>query len=170
MQPIIRMALENEAELISDLVNMAYRYPHPLSWTNESAWIAGERTSVEAVKALMAKDSCLLVALIDNNIMACLHMGISGDTAHLGMLTVHPALQNQGVGKILLEYAEQYASHQLRLKLVEMVVLVERKELMAFYLRRGYVRTGNISPYPSTGFGKPRVAGLQIEVLQKIIN
>ena len=49
-----------------------------------------------------------------------------------------------------------------------MVVLSAREELIGFYLRRGYRRTGEVMDYPiEAGVGMPLYSELSIEVLEK---
>jgi hypothetical protein len=51
---------------------------------------------------------------------------------------------------------------------MEMTVITLRAELIAFYERRGYRRTGIIKPFPTdVRFGLPRVERLEFEVLEK---
>jgi hypothetical protein len=50
-----------------------------------------------------------------------------------------------------------------------MVVISQREELISFYERRGYRRTGEIAEYPlHLNVGVPRAEGLTIEYLEKI--
>jgi hypothetical protein len=48
-----------------------------------------------------------------------------------------------------------------------MTVITIRAELLAFYERRGYRRTGKIIPFPADDQHRPKVAGLQLEYLEK---
>jgi len=51
-----------------------------------------------------------------------------------------------------------------------MTVITLRRELITFYERRGYRRTGEIRPFAAAaGDSVPKVQGLQFEVLEKII-
>jgi hypothetical protein len=54
---------------------------------------------------------------------------------------------------------------------MEMSVIRQRPELIAWYERRGYVQTGEERPFPAgdTRFGRPRVADLAFAVLAKAI-
>ena len=54
---------------------------------------------------------------------------------------------------------------------VHMTVLVQRAELIAWYERRGYVRTGVRKPFPygDERFGLPKRNDLEFEVLQKAL-
>ncbi len=73
-----------------------------------------------------------------------------------------------GIGKKILELAENYASKELGVTEFVMVVISQRKELIEFYERRGYKRTGEINEYPAhLNVGVPSVKGLTIEYIEK---
>jgi ribosomal protein S18 acetylase RimI-like enzyme len=85
------------------------------------------------------------------------------------MLTIRPALQGQGLGRQLLDSAERWAVEQWASQAMHMTVIVQRPELIAWYERRGYVRTGERMPFPygDERFGLPRRDDLEFEVLRK---
>jgi GNAT superfamily N-acetyltransferase len=85
------------------------------------------------------------------------------------MLTVHPTAQGAGLGGQLLTVAEQWAAERWSARAIHMTVIVQREELMAWYVRRGYVRTGDRKPFPygNARFGLPRRDDLAFEVLRK---
>jgi len=48
--------------------------------------------------------------------------------------------------------------------------LSQRPELIEFYQRRGYSRAGRVEAYPlHMGIGVPKITGLTIEYLEKVI-
>jgi len=52
-----------------------------------------------------------------------------------------------------------------------MHVITIRHELIAFYERRGYIRTGILSEFPvNPEVWQPKLAGLQLETLEKFIS
>lgn len=168
-----RTASESDAEAISQLVNKAYRPESGASgWTHESNLVSGSRTSLAQVVEIMSKpDSVILVGLKDSQIVACVHVEKDGNNSHIGMLAVNPMLQGAGAGKQILEHAERFASASFGSEKFIMVVVSSRSELISFYLRRGYQKTGTIMDYPlSAGAGIPRHDGLKIEVMEKRSN
>jgi hypothetical protein len=51
-----------------------------------------------------------------------------------------------------------------------MCVITLRHELIAFYERRGYLRTGIVIEFPvNPKVWQPKLAGFQLETLEKII-
>jgi ribosomal protein S18 acetylase RimI-like enzyme len=85
------------------------------------------------------------------------------------MFSVRPDLQGSGVGKRLLAEAERIARDEWRLPVMRMTVIDIRDELIAFYERRGYRRTGVKKPFPygDLRFGIPKRDDLRFEVLEK---
>lgn len=167
---IFRNAEKSDAETIAKLVNQAYRpQPGASGWTHESLLVSGDRTTVAQVAELMAKpDSTILVGITDNAITACVHVEKDGQHCHIGMLAVNPILQGAGLGKQILAYAERFARERFEADKFILLVLSARTELIDFYRRRGYAKTGRVLDYPlAAGVGTPRHCDLKIEVLEK---
>jgi ribosomal protein S18 acetylase RimI-like enzyme len=86
------------------------------------------------------------------------------------MLAVSPHLQGAGIGKRLMEKAERNAYEAWGCQNVSMTVITHRNELIAFYERRGYKRTGKVIALPSgPRSGTPKVECMQMEWLEKHI-
>ncbi|OXJ07265.1 GNAT family N-acetyltransferase [Burkholderia sp. HI2500] len=167
-----RAAREQDVDVLVELVNAAYRPTTSAGgWTHESALIDGPRiTSSQLGSALRAPDSILLVAEIDGSIAGCIEVRKDGDAAYIGTLAVAPSMQNHGLGKALLHEAEQFAVRNWQIGTAVMVVLSARRELIDFYLRRGYTQTGERMGYPfDAGVGRPRDESLTIETLTRNI-
>jgi len=167
-----KTATINDAQAIAKLVNSAYRPTGDIKgWTHESELISGERTNIDQVCSLFRDNSYVLVAVENGNIVACVHVEIHGLNAHIGMLATSPEVQGLGYGKQMLSYAEDIASKNFSATKYVMKVLLARKELLAFYIRRGYITTGSTYEYPaSAGVGSPKVTNLQVGVLEKVAN
>ncbi len=167
---IFRAAKKLDAEVIANLVNMAYRPESgAYGWTHESDLVSGSRTNIDQVVDIISKpDSVILLGIKGSEIVACIHIEKDGSNSCIGMFAVNPALQGAGVGKQMLAYAEWYASEYFSSDKFIMVVISSRSELISFYQRRGYQKTGSIMDYPlSAGAGVPKQTGLKIEILEK---
>lgn len=165
-----RKAHSDEAEQLVQLVNSAYRGESSRAgWTTEADFLDGQRTDEEEIRALIqTAGSLLLLCLQGAEIIGSVNLQKVNDTAYLGMLVIRPGLQGQGIGKHLLQAAEKVAQEEWGVRKIEMTVITFRSELIAFYERRGYRRTGIIKPFPTdVRAGIPRMAGLQFEVLEK---
>lgn len=167
---LFRPATAADIEAISDLVNRAYR---PLAgaegWTHEADLVFGDRaTPQQVLESIQQENSVIFLALDNAVIEACIHLEIDGDSGHLGLFAVNPQRQGQGLGKQLLAYAEDFASNHYGVKRLVMHVVSARKELIAFYVRCGYQKTGQVMDYIQMAqAGVPKVDGLKVETLEK---
>ena len=80
-----------------------------------------------------------------------------------------PSLQGSGIGRLVLAEAERIAARGMACPAMRMTVIDIRDELIAFYERRGYRRTGIKKPFPygDERFGLPKRDDLRFEVLEK---
>ena len=166
---LIRDATEKDAGAIARLANQAYRGDESRAgWTTEADLLGGQRTDREMVLDMM-QDARFRLLFEDTALLASVQIGLAdGDTAEIGMLAVAPGRQGEGIGRRLLADAEAVASQQLGGRRIQMRVLHPRKELIEYYQRLGYQRTGETAPFPeSERFGKPLVGNLWFVVLEK---
>jgi len=72
----------------------------------------------------------------------------------------------------MLGIAERWAREHWSSRTMQMTVIVQRTELIAWYERRGYRRTGERRPFPygDERFGLPRRNDLAFEVLRKLLS
>jgi len=166
-----RTAGAADVPAIVALVESAYRGESGLrGWTTESHLLDGQRTDAADVEALIARpDSCVLLALRGGTLVASCHVERQGAAGYFGMFAVDPGEQGHGLGKQVLAEAERIAREQWHCRAMRMTVIVQREELIAWYGRRGYRRTGERQPFPygNERFGIPRRADLCFEVLVK---
>ncbi|MBZ5788540.1 GNAT family N-acetyltransferase [Burkholderia contaminans] len=167
-----RTANGHDVDALVQLINSAYRPTAAAAgWTHEASLVDGPRiASSQLVDTLRAPDSVLLVADVEGQIAGCIEVRKDGNVAYIGTLAVSPSMQDRGLGKALLNEAEQFAGRRWQIGKAVMVVLSARHELIDFYLRRGYTRTGERTGYPfDAGVGTPRDRTLTIETLTKDI-
>lgn len=166
-----RTATAEDAAIVARLINSAYRgESSKAGWTTEADLIVGDRISPDGVRGLIAAPhSVVLLCEQGDKIIGCVHLKKTADAAaYLGLFVVQPTLQGQGIGKQFMEYAEQYAKDSWDVKSIWMTVVTLRNELIAYYERRGYRRTGNTHPFPKdAGASVPVIEGLQMETLEK---
>lgn len=163
----LELAHISQLEEILNLVNLSYR--GEIGWTRETDIVQGNRvTDTEIERAILDSDSRLLVYVENGKVLACIRIETKQDEAHIGLFAVGPQLQGQGIGKMVLVAAEHYAASNLGAKKYVMLVVTQRPELIAYYERRGYSRTGVSEEYPvHLNVGIPKKAGLKIEYLTK---
>jgi ribosomal protein S18 acetylase RimI-like enzyme len=169
--PVFRQASSADVDTIVALVESAYRGESGLrGWTTESHLLDGRRTDAADVGGLIGRpDSRILLAECDGRIKASCHIERQGDAGYFGMFAVDPSGQGSGLGKQVLAEAERIAREEWRCRAMRMTVIVQREELIAWYGRRGYRRTGEYQPFPygDERFGIPRRDDLRFEVLRK---
>ena len=85
------------------------------------------------------------------------------------MLTVVPSLQASGIGRKILQTAEEWVSGKWNLQTIELGVIRQRETLISWYLRRGYTSTGRSEPFPydDPRCGIPKVTDLDFVILEK---
>lgn len=153
------------------LVESAYRGDSGRrGWTTESDLLDGHRTDVDAVTALLqAPDDCVLLAEAAGRLVASCHVQRQGAWGYFGMFAVDPMQQGAGVGKQVLAEAERVVRERWHCRAMRMTVIEQRGELLAWYQRRGYRRTGEFEPFPygDERFGIPRRDDLRFAVLAK---
>jgi ribosomal protein S18 acetylase RimI-like enzyme len=166
---VIAIAESTDCDEISNLVNSAYRGDHSRhGWTTEADLLDGSRTDATAIANLIKRQgTTILKYSVDNKITGVVELDIQGEELYLGMLTVEPDTQGKGIGKVMMTAAEEFAKSK-NCKKVFMTVITERKELIAWYGRRGYHDTGQRKPFNFTDprFGTPK-KNLEFAVLEK---
>jgi len=166
-----RTACAADVSAIVALVESAYRGESGLrGWTTESHLLDGRRTDAADVLALIARpDSRVLLAERDGRLKASCHVERQGVAGYFGMFAVDPGEQRNGLGRQVLAQAERIAREEWHCRAMRMTVIVQREELIAWYGRRGYRRTGEYQPFPygDERFGVPRRDDLRFEVLLK---
>ncbi|RNI19532.1 GNAT family N-acetyltransferase [Flexivirga caeni] len=168
-QAEIRTANAADVAAVVGLVESAYRgQSSRAGWTTEADLLDGQRTDATEVAELVARGA-VLVAVVDDALVACCQLEKRISAAYFGMFAVSPTLQGAGIGGQLMAYAERYAERQWSSTRMEMTVLRQRTDLIAFYERRGYYDTGTRSPFPygDERFGIPRRDDLEFTLLTK---
>ncbi|MBX3616086.1 MAG: GNAT family N-acetyltransferase [Nitrosomonas sp.] len=163
----VAKAAFHQAQAISDLINLTYRGTD--GWTTEAAIIEGDRTNRQEIEnTLINPNGCFLIAQLPQLLASCIYVAQEKEHAYIGFFSVHPSLQQHGLGKFMLMQAEVFAYQSLGARKLVMFVISQRPELIAFYHRRGYRGTGRVEAYPSF-LGIPKISGLTIEYLEKSV-
>ncbi|MCK7592710.1 GNAT family N-acetyltransferase [Pseudomarimonas salicorniae] len=170
---VFRAATEADIPALVPLVTSAYRGESSRQgWTTEADILDGNRIVPEVLETDIRRPrSRILIAERDGEMLACAHVCDEGGIGYFGMFAVRPDLQNAGLGRRVLAEAERVAREDWQLPLMRMTVIDLREELIAWYERRGYRRTGIKKPFPATDprFGLPRRDDLRFEVLEKAL-
>ena len=170
---MISKATLADVPTLSYLINTAYRgETSKQGWTTEADLLEGIRTDETAISELIQKPNAALLKYEsdDGSLQGCVYLEKQKEQLYLGMLTVAPHLQNSGIGKQLLQAAEAYARQQ-NCTAVVMSVISVRHELIHWYERHGYQKTGATKPFPHDDprFGIPKQR-LEFLILEKSLS
>lgn len=143
-----------DASKLKALLEAAYRGDSARAgWNHEADILDDERTAPGEIEAMLANPAITILtaregeSLVGCVAVTCKDVKPNGGLGYLGMLCVSPLLQSGGLGRRLLDAAEECARAQ-GLTAMEMTVIDSRHALIAWYERRGYVHTGETRPFP----------------------
>ena len=165
-----RKAEMSEAERIAALVNSGYRgESSKLGWTTEADLLDGTRTNPADIENMIGQPGSMVLLCVEGaNFIGTAHLERQGDECQLGMLVVKPGLQGGGIGKLLMQAAEEKARETWGVRRIAMSVISIRHELIAYYERRGYRRTGRTRPFVADDtHGYPKSQPIEFEVMEK---
>ena len=160
----------NDTNAVCVLVNSVYRGENSKKgWTTEAYMLDGIRIDIPGIRKIIGKkDNVIILAMFEDLIIGCAHLEHKINKCHLGMLSVDVNFQDKGIGKKIMQYSEEYAKSEWKCKIMEMKVIAQRKELIDFYIRRGYKITGESEPFLlNAHFGEPKTSDLYFEYLTK---
>ena len=163
----LRDATADDLPDLHALIESAYRGESARrGWSHEADLLDDERTDQAELEAMLANPTQHLLLFHDGERPTCC-VALSekdGGLVYLGMLTVDPARQASGLGRMMLAAAEDHVRADLGASRIEMTVIGLRQELIAWYERRGYVLTGERRPFPVEGRDE-----LEFVVLEKAL-
>ena len=136
---IVRTAGPDDVPELARLINAAF--------VIERFFKRGDRTTVEEVRELAQRGEFLILDGPQGSALGCVYCTRHGDDGYFGMLSIDPAHQGRGLGRLLIDAVESRcrAAGCPRMK-IHIVNL--REELPPFYRRLGYVETGTL-PFPT---------------------
>ncbi|KAK1598928.1 acetyltransferase [Colletotrichum navitas] len=178
-----RPATPADVPVLLPLIRSAYRGESSRrGWTTEADLVADKRIDEAGLLAKIAEPEGVVLVVTDAADaaaaassappLACCEVARSGTdpaVAYFGLFAVDPARQAGGVGRAVLAHAEAFARGTLGARRMEMCVIWTREELVAWYGRRGYARTGERRefPYGELVDGQALRDDLWFEVLEK---
>jgi ribosomal protein S18 acetylase RimI-like enzyme len=147
----VRIAAPEDLPRLRSVIERAYRGDSARQgWTHEADLLSGERTDDATLRAMVDDpDHRLLIAEEGDVPLGCVSLTACDEgLVYLGLLCVDPARQAAGIGKAIMAAAERVSRDELHADRIEMTVIDSRTELIAYYERRGFVRTGERRPFP----------------------
>jgi len=166
----ILIADEKDIPTLVALMDSAYRGENSKKgWTSEAnLFIGNKRTDEITVADLIKKPGAVFLKYLSDkgNLEGCVLLNKKDNRIYLGMFSVSPSAQGKGIGKKLLAAADDYAKENNCFSIF-MTVITVRKELIAWYERNGYTKTGKVLPFPvDERYGIP-TKPLEMLVLEK---
>lgn len=167
-----RAATAADVDALVPFVNGGYRgESSKRGWTTEADILGGQRTDPGKMREMIETSGARVELAHDESgsLVGCVFLKKEPDAScYLGMLTVDPARQSGGFGKRLMARSEELA-RGWGCRRMRMTVISVRSELIAYYERRGYAKTGITEPFPEDDprFGLPKVRGLVFAELAK---
>ena len=134
----IRWAEPRDVTAIVRVVNVAFR-------AAESFFVEGDRITAEILRPMLEKGNFLL-AEDSAGLVGCVYLDLRAERAYFGLLAVDPARQHRGLGRRLIDEAENHA-RAAGCRVMDLRIVSVREELPPFYRRLGYVETGT-APFP----------------------
>ncbi len=166
----------SDAREIESLVNSAYRGDTSrVGWTTEADYLDGQRIDEAGLKELISSPEIVILCLKDasnSQILACVELAkFEANSVLLGMLSVNPKMQNQGLGAKLIKSAESFVKEHFQTQKIIMKVISIRSELIAYYERKGYKRLNQFDafPYGDSRFGIPKRDDLEFVRMEKTL-
>ena len=133
----MRIATDSDAAALTALINLAFQV--------EAPFIEGDRIDLEQVRGFLGNGEFLIEENGDT-FSGCVYIELRGDRSYLGLLSVDPKRQGNGLGSRLMAAAEARC-RELGSRFMDLRVVSLREELPGFYGKLGYVEVGT-APIP----------------------
>jgi GNAT superfamily N-acetyltransferase len=128
-----RPAAIADVDAIVGVINAAYEV--------EKFFVSGDRTHADDVREMMTRGEFLVLSDAAGVVVGAVYVAVRARRGYLGMLSVHPSAQGQGLSLPLVAAAEAWV-RAAGCAEVDIRVVNLRTELFPFYERLGYVRRG----------------------------
>lgn len=133
-----RFATEADSGAVMRLINAAFEV--------EKFFKLKERVNLEMLQEYFRKGSFLLYEE-NGELTGCVFVERKNDRAYLGLLSVDPQHQKQGIGRRLIAAAEEFA-RESDTHFMDLTIVNLRTELPAIYEKLGYKVIGT-EPFPA---------------------
>jgi ribosomal protein S18 acetylase RimI-like enzyme len=168
----IAIATMDDIPAITLLLNHAYRgETSKQGWTTEAHLIAGDTRTDEAnIKKVMEQAGSVFLKYTNEQqqIIGCVNLQQHQNKLYLGMFSVAPKLQGGGIGKQLLQAAEEHAQH-LHCIAIYLSVISVRTELIQWYQRHGYYDTGERKFFNEDDLTGKHLQPLEFMTMEKVL-
>ena len=136
---ILRTAGARDVPELARLINAAF--------VIERFFKRGDRTTVAEIRELSERGEFLIAEGQQGTALGCVYWTRHGEDGYFGMLSIDPAHQGRGLGRLLIDAVEA-RSREAGCPRMKIHIVNLREELPPFYRRLGYVETGTL-PFPT---------------------
>ncbi|RDL43971.1 hypothetical protein DN730_12395 [Marinomonas piezotolerans] len=166
-QLVFRTAKLADANDVLELINTAYRANQ--SWTDEAAWVDGNRLSIGVVRNFIRDTGSVMYVHQRNGvIIAVIHASVVANEANITSLAVHPNFQKRGIGSAALDVIESSCRNKLGVTFMSTSVLSPREEALAYLTKRGFELIDYQEAFPKhMKMGIPKSDNLKLSYLVK---
>jgi ribosomal protein S18 acetylase RimI-like enzyme len=171
--PNLVVATDAGVPAVVSLINLAFRgRDQDAGWSVKEEYIEGTRITEDLLREdLAAKPhaALLLWRPAESELLGCVWLEPQQNGIwYLGLLAIPPHGQKAGLGRKLLEAAENWAMERGATE-IQMTVVNLRVALIDWYKRRGYEQTEQTKPFPygDNRFGTPKRDDPYFVVLRK---
>ena len=127
-----RKAEKSDARMLVELINRAFVVEKPF-FSTDRINLADTLDHLEKGTFLLVEDK--------RKLAGCNYVELRDDSGYFGLLSIGPDYQGRGLGRLLVEHAEQFCRDAGR-SLMRIRVLNHRVELPPFYRKLGYLQAG----------------------------
>jgi GNAT superfamily N-acetyltransferase len=136
---MVRIATGDDAEALMRLINAAF--------VVERSFIDADRVRLDEVHDYQRRGAFLIYGDME----AGVYVELRGARGYFGLLSVDPARQGSGLGRRMVDAAEQYCRDR-GCEWMDIRVVSVREELPPFYRKLGYAECGTepfVSEFPT---------------------
>lgn len=127
----IRNSEENDLDALVRVINRAFEVERPV--------FDGDRIDIQGILGYRQKGT-FLIAEDTTAIIGCVYAEIRGESGYIGLLSVEPEQQGRGLGRRLMEVAENLF-RQMGCTKAELRIVSARTALLGFYRHLGYTES-----------------------------
>ncbi|KAJ5389094.1 uncharacterized protein N7496_000162 [Penicillium cataractarum] len=151
-----RAATQDDISVLKQLIESAFRAEDSREgWVGNSQLAAQFSIEAKNIKSIIDNPESLFLMAGDANDTLLGTIGASKSSpngARLFMFAVDPQCHRSGIGKQILTYAEDYCRREWGSKVLGLNALSNRENLISWYMRRGFQKTGVTTPFPLEEF------------------
>jgi ribosomal protein S18 acetylase RimI-like enzyme len=142
------------APQIRDIVETAFRADDSrANWTADPEMNRRFTISLEEVTSKINMENAIYIVATPSEdqglVIACIGIAVQKPkVGRLFHLAVDPSKHRLGLGKQVLRYAEEYCRSELGATKLSLDALSTRQELILWYQRNGFQKTGELVPFP----------------------